>query len=972
MAGLRGFVGTALGQDADAFNRGARLESDLQELQRKNQARINMQDYAPGVQLPDIALRDQPNLDSSGFGSDQLYIPPPPPEEKPKGPEKIVVPETEGDGTKPVVPDAVGPKITENQDGTKTIEGAETKTGQENYLEGTNVQPSHLTIPDYNPEADFDMSKVGMSGTPDITQVDPESSQFMQSLDKMFANSDFNAIMMKIRDRIATGYGDMLASSPAGRMYGYFFDSPSEVEQRKASKEAFDWYDSDDAKKYFQQNPNQLQWAALDPIGYHKTFVKEAPLREDRAVIKKSSKTADTIVTARLKDLTTGFSQPSSTDVLNYSKMIGFDTAFSLAILGIESDFGRVDTAPKEFELKNGSKVIIQGPMQVADSTFQQMKGWYTNPTNIKKYSISQQVQQLAASLDPANPQHQIAAGILYLKYGEYIGVPKNLLAAGYQGGMEGTLQRGTPSVANDGSLTNNDYNSAVIRIYNGMLDQFPTAFGATASSSTYTPENVTILPETGTKDTEAQAGLKLPAITGNDRQAAMDRMNELGKLIADPNTPAADKTTYITEYNQLKVKLSAGVGDQVTTNLKTPVLTGDDRQAAMNRMNEISKLLADPNISTAENSKLVAEYNDLKVKLSAGVTEAKSNNANNTAVATDNVSSLQTVDSGKDTKVTTGSDIGVDLGSGNLGSGDTPKDKSIDTPAVYIQNPSKITYDMEQAKKTRTEAVQIFQIAQKKSQEYKRIAEIYRISGDIDNFLKYKEAAEGMLTSLVTARDTVTKIDQGMVYLQGMQGLNDLRYGNNTNRLSMVWSMYSGRDVRIVPRSDGKFNLQMDGTVVQEGMSMREISHLAQLQFDSSYKTQINQVAAEKSMKIFDAQLDMTKEQQKINAELIKLKVGEELKSKAAVLLEQIKMMKGEFKAIGDGSGKGIVQIGSEVYLFDPLMEHTKPNGDKYYAPGTKKIALADGISLISGSASSGNPYLTSNVQSVINSGAK
>ena len=918
MAGLRGFVGTALGQDADAFNRGARLESDLQDLQRKNQARLNMQDYAPGVQLPNIALRDQPNLDSSGFGSDQLYIPPPPPEEKPKGPEKIVVPEIEGDGAKPVAPDLVGPKVTDNQDGTKTIEPAETKTGKENYLEGTNVQPSHLTIPDYNPEADFDMSKVGMSGTPDITQVDSQSSQFMQSLDKMFANGDFAAIMSKIQTRIATGYGDMLAASPAGRMYGYFFDDPDEVEQRKASKEALDWYQSKDALKYFQQNPNQLQWAALDPIGYHKTFVEEAPLREDRAVIKKSAKTADTIVTARLKDLTTGFSQPSSADVLNYSKIIGFDTAFSLAILGIESDFGRVDTAPKEFELKNGSKVIIQGPMQVADSTFQQMKGWYTNPTNIKKYGISQQVQQLAATLDPTNPQHQIAAGILYLKYGEYIGVPKNLLAAGYQGGMEGTLQRGTPSVANDGSLTNNDYNSAVIRIYNGMLDQFPTAFGATASSSTYTPENVTILPDSTKKDTEAQAGLKLPVVTGDDRKAAMDRMNELGKLIADPNTPAADKTTYITEYNQLKVKLSAGVGDQITTKVET---------------------------------------------------EAKSNNANNTAVATDNVSSLQTVDSGK---VTTGDQVGVDLGSGNLGSGDTPKDKSIDTPAVYIQNPSKVTYDMEQAKKTRTEAVQIFQIAQKKSQEYKRIAEIYRISGDIDNFLKYKEAAEGMLTSLVTARDTVTKIDQGMVYLQGMQGLNDLRYGNNTNRLSMVWSMYSGRDVRIVPRSDGKFNLQMDGTVVQEGMSMREISHLAQLQFDSSYKTQINQVAAEKSMKIFDAQLDMTKEQQKINADLIKLKVDKELTSKANVLLEQIKMMKGEFKAIGDGSGKGIVQIGSEVYLFDPLMEHTKPNGDKYYAPGTKKIALADGISLISGSASSGNPYLTSNVQSVINSGAK
>ena len=50
------------------------------------------------------------------------------------------------------------------------------------------------------------------------------------------------------------------------------------------------------------------------------------------------------------------------------------------------------------------------------------------------------------------------------------MGVPMNLLAAGYQGGMGSVRDRGTPTTANDGTLTNTDYNRAVIGIYNKIL----------------------------------------------------------------------------------------------------------------------------------------------------------------------------------------------------------------------------------------------------------------------------------------------------------------------------------------------------------------------------------------------------------------------------------------------------------------------------------------------------------------------
>jgi len=78
-----------------------------------------------------------------------------------------------------------------------------------------------------------------------------------------------------------------------------------------------------------------------------------------------------------------------------------------------------------------------------------------------------------------------------------------------------------------------------------------------------------------------------------------------------------------------------------------------------------------------------------------------------------------------------------------------------------------------------------------------------------------------------------------------------------------------------------------------------------------------------------------------------------EKLKGRVQIYLETLKNMGAEFKAIGDGSGKGIVQQGSEIYLFDPMMEKTKPNSDeKYYEPGLKKLTMGEAAGFLSGNA--------------------
>jgi len=515
----------------------------------------------------------------------------------------------------------------------------------------------------------------------------------------------------------------------------------------------------------------------------------------------------------------------------------------ALSVLGVESDFGR--------NLSDAG-AGAQGAMQVMPGTFDQMKAWYTNPDNIKKYNISPRIVDIAKRLDPKSAQMQTMAGLMYLKYGEYIGVPKNLLAAGYQGGMETVLKSGKPSSANDGNLTNADYNRAVVEVYNSMVTQF----GGTVSTS-------------------------------NNETADLTTDNKVAEVVTD-DTKTKD----------------AGVD---TSTLIEGAIT-----------NDIEKQKAD---------KFFAD-------------EAKSDNTTNTAKANENVSSLEiTVPVGD---LVTSDDT-------NITNGDVEKEGEVNSPAIYIENPSKVGFDMQQAQKTREEAVRAFNLVNRQVSDYQRLAEIYRVSGSMDKYFEYKSLAEQAYSNALASRDAVTKLDNSMVYLQGMQGLNDLRFGNNTNRLSQVWSMYSGRDVRVVPRSDGLFNITMDGETISEGVSQRDVGHLAQLQFDSSYRETVKAAASERSSKLFDQSLDVNMEQVKMLNEI----TVEKLKARAAQMLETIKQMGAEFKAVGDGSGKGIVTIGGEVYLFNPEMEYTKPNSDEVEVrPGMTKLSFADATSLLSGNA--------------------
>jgi len=123
-----------------------------------------------------------------------------------------------------------------------------------------------------------------------------------------------------------------------------------------------------------------------------------------------------------------------------------------------------------------------------------------------------------------------------------------------------------------------------------------------------------------------------------------------------------------------------------------------------------------------------------------------------------------------------------------------------------YLANPQSIPLDMQRAMQQRSE--------------------IERLAG------MYQRA--GMGAQFMEARAKLMELDNGMTYLQGMQGLRELTTANDPRRLSGVLSQYMGVPVGIQPRSDGAYNYFVNGQRVKEGVSPSELASMALREFSS------------------------------------------------------------------------------------------------------------------------------------------
>ena len=202
-------------------------------------------------------------------------------------------------------------------------------------------------------------------------------------------------------------------------------------------------------------------------------------------------------------------------------------------------------------------------------------------------------------------------------------------------------------------------------------------------------------------------------------------------------------------------------------------------------------------------------------------------------------------------------------------------------------------------------------------------------IPGDMQRFMRQRDEIarmagmyqrSGMGTEYNLARQQLQELDENMYYLQGMQGLQEFSLMNDPRRLSAVWSHFSGAPIGIQPRSDGKFDLIINGQRARQGVTADYISQQARLSFDAPYRQQFSTASAAQNMKTFETGLEIQKDNAKQLAQMIREVAVKRLEGTNQQALEWYKANAGwDIKPTGAGDGTVIIRPpGQGAYLFN------------------------------------------------------
>jgi len=235
-------------------------------------------------------------------------------------------------------------------------------------------------------------------------------------------------------------------------------------------------------------------------------------------------------------------------------------------------------------------------------------------------------------------------------------------------------------------------------------------------------------------------------------------------------------------------------------------------------------------------------------------------------------------------------------------------------TSSNYLANPQSISVDMQRAQQMRGEV--------------ERLAGMYQRSG--------------MGAQFMETRMKLIELDNNMIYLHGMQGIQEFSTANDPRRLSAVWSQYAGVPIGIQLRTDNKFNIIVNGKKTKEGVSASEIVDTARSAFDQTYRQQKSAASAEYNKESFKAQLKMQENQGKEVAQMIREIAVERIKGSNAQALEWAKANFGwDIKPTGSGDGTVIIRPpGAAPYLFNPSGKTIEIDGVKVQSNAAYPIA--------------------------------
>lgn len=245
---------------------------------------------------------------------------------------------------------------------------------------------------------------------------------------------------------------------------------------------------------------------------------------------------------------------------------------------------------------------------------------------------------------------------------------------------------------------------------------------------------------------------------------------------------------------------------------------------------------------------------------------------------------------------------------------------------------------------------MQARQLAVSQRNELARMADIYMRSGTSAGI----QQAMQLRTSIVEADQQIMQANNGLMYLQGMQGLNEFQLANDPRRLGAVWSQYAGVPVGIQPRSDGKYNIIVNGQRTKEGVSAADIADAARSAFDGSYRQQKAETAKTISIESFkkglDAQLELVKE----NSRMIRESTVEMIKRGTEEMKIRLGREDFDLKPVGDGTARAYIynKSGSVLGVIDAVsgqfveMDGVKvPRGPSYSAVSGAPVGVAGNV---------------------------
>lgn len=196
--------------------------------------------------------------------------------------------------------------------------------------------------------------------------------------------------------------------------------------------------------------------------------------------------------------------------------------------------------------------------------------------------------------------------------------------------------------------------------------------------------------------------------------------------------------------------------------------------------------------------------------------------------------------------------------------------------------------------------------------------------------------------------QDQYNQLVESAYYVQGMQGLQDLAYGNG-DRLAAVLTHYTGGwEHQIINRGDGTFDMLVNGEPIGRPLSSSELATYAQQRFDKEFAAALAQHRKERDDAMFETQQEYEfwyqKERIKAVYDIQQRVLQNELDTARALAtdnkMQLVETTEGVFLVTQSGRSFNVNRFQPEIEATNPRFGGSTP----YIDPQFTSIALPGG----------------------------